>query len=326
MRSLVRKGAKKILARALPWVISCLRGSNGGSLWVLLFHEVSDEPWKRQLLPGIVMTREEFRRILEVLRCHFQVASLWDSLQRLEQHRLTGPTAAITFDDGYSGFFSDALPILKEMKMHTTAFVCGDPVFHRRWTWDWALYHLRMIVGPEVIEGLIGPFRDTPEGILQTAAKQLTRDLIDSIHCEAARHSLPDADPIYLTEEQLRLLPSDTIEIGSHTWFHPRLEMMPEKDWQWEFTENHNYLSQFPAYRPIQAIPFGQRNHFSLQMIDWASRNLGLRTFASYGGICRAPRPGRDYFRISVDGVPASALPSRLALHGVKSLFDPGIT
>lgn len=323
-RSFVSRTAKRLLfAPALPWVISRLRGANGGCLWVLCYHEVSDDPLKHQLLPGVVITRKDLLRSIKALRRHFRVASLWDSLQRLEQQQLTEPTVAITFDDGYSGFFTDVLPILEETDTCATVFVCGDPVRHRRWTWDWELFHLRRIAGPAALEALLGAFDDTTSGIREAAASRLTRALIDVIHQEAFRHPLPDANPLYLTEEQLRFVPQDRVEIGGHTWSHARVEAMPEEDWKRELSENHAYLSQFPAYRPIQAIPFGgQRDHCTPQMVEWANRILGVRTFTSYGGVCREPGPDRDYFRLGMEDVPATALLGHLALHGWRFSWD----
>lgn len=92
---------------------------------VLMYHEVL--PDALDIPSWLVVRRSRFRRQMKYLKRHFRVLSLDAAVEYLatsaKQTRAWRPPAVITFDDGYAGNFSCALPVLKELQLPFTVYV-----------------------------------------------------------------------------------------------------------------------------------------------------------------------------------------------------------
>src|SRR5208283_3183748 len=91
---------------------------------ILTYHSISDGNPPLQISPGL------FAQQLEWLRANVGVAPLGEVVDALANHKpLPERTVVLTFDDGYSDFFSSAAPVLRRLKLPATIFVltgfCG---------------------------------------------------------------------------------------------------------------------------------------------------------------------------------------------------------
>lgn len=90
-----------------------------------MYHEVL--PDELDIPSWLVVRRSRFRRQMKYLKRHFRVLSMDDVMDYLvtsaSQKRTRRPPAVITFDDGYAGNFSCALPVLKELQLPFTVYV-----------------------------------------------------------------------------------------------------------------------------------------------------------------------------------------------------------
>lgn len=113
------------LAKALVTSLQALRmaeptRSPGEGLRILCYHRVANE--RDQL----AVSRRRFRRQLELIAASgFQVVDLW-SYDFAAPPR--GRQLAITFDDGYSDFATDALPELERLGFPAVVFVVPEAV------------------------------------------------------------------------------------------------------------------------------------------------------------------------------------------------------
>lgn len=105
------------LPRAFKWV-----RRDRQSLLILCYHGVSGDDehvWDSRLY----IHKEAFRRRLQTLSDFgYRVLPLSEAFQRLRQDALTGPTAVLTFDDGWHDFYSVAWPILQEFGFPATVY------------------------------------------------------------------------------------------------------------------------------------------------------------------------------------------------------------
>ena len=85
---------------------------------VLMYHRVSVQPAGDQLTVAPAL----FTRQMDILARSCRVVSLDRAVAELDQERVQ-PAVAITFDDGYRDFLTQALPVLRRFGLPATIFV-----------------------------------------------------------------------------------------------------------------------------------------------------------------------------------------------------------
>lgn len=108
---------RRSLPRAWKWVRRDRR-----TLLILCYHGVSktdEHVWD----PRLYIHAETFRRRLQTVReLGYQILPLQEAVDRLNQNSLSGPTAVVTFDDGWHDFHQVAWPILKDLACPATVY------------------------------------------------------------------------------------------------------------------------------------------------------------------------------------------------------------
>lgn len=90
-----------------------------------MYHEVLPDHLD---IPSWLVVREaRFRRQMRYLKRHFSILSMDEAVDYLataaKQVKARRPPAVITFDDGYAGNFSCALPVLRALQLPFTVYV-----------------------------------------------------------------------------------------------------------------------------------------------------------------------------------------------------------
>ncbi len=105
------------LPRPLHWIQRARR-----TLLILCYHGVSQTD-EHEWDPTLYIEPDLFRRRMQAIRDFgYQVLPLQEAVDRLREDRLSGPTAVLTFDDGWHDFYSAAWPILKDFKFPATVY------------------------------------------------------------------------------------------------------------------------------------------------------------------------------------------------------------
>jgi peptidoglycan/xylan/chitin deacetylase (PgdA/CDA1 family) len=103
---------------------------------VLCYHNVVGPDARGLGDPGTHMGVEDFSRHMEWLAKCYRVLSL-EELLSLPRGKPVRGAAAITFDDGYTGVFEHALPVLEALSLPATLFVvAGAPDSGAGFWWD----------------------------------------------------------------------------------------------------------------------------------------------------------------------------------------------
>ena len=100
-----------------------LRAAGQAPAVVLFYHRVADDrlnPW--------TISNAAFERQIRWLRRRFEMVSLAEAQRRIRSGRNARPTVTITFDDGYADNCRHGLPLLVELGVPCTYFVCSDNI------------------------------------------------------------------------------------------------------------------------------------------------------------------------------------------------------
>lgn len=213
---------------------STRRAIRAACMRIVMFHGVGDRSF----------STEDFERVLRYLAKHFEIVSLAEIERRTHSRlRLQGRELALTFDDGLRNNATVAYPLLREMELPATFFLCPGLIDSGRWLWnheararleslaDAALPALRESLGMEA------PPRgsNAVEAVVEAmkALGPAERERAE----EAVRRATPgfQPQPVHrrhydlMSWEEVRGLDPALIGIGSHTFTHPILTTLDDE-------------------------------------------------------------------------------------------------
>jgi peptidoglycan/xylan/chitin deacetylase (PgdA/CDA1 family) len=111
------------------------RHQDGGL--ILCYHNVVTRAEAGEGDPSLHMPRDRFAQQLHWLVTHYDVVPLVEFIHRVETGATLRSIAAITFDDGYTGVFEHAVPVLDALGLPATVFVvAGAPERLDGFWWD----------------------------------------------------------------------------------------------------------------------------------------------------------------------------------------------
>jgi peptidoglycan/xylan/chitin deacetylase (PgdA/CDA1 family) len=91
---------------------------------------------------GLHEARKRFERQMGWLAAHYDVVPLHELVDRLTRGALLRSVAAVTFDDGYTGVFEHAVPILDALGIPATVFIVADAAGRTApFWWDGSTVH-----------------------------------------------------------------------------------------------------------------------------------------------------------------------------------------
>jgi len=212
----------------------------GRRVLILSYHRVVDdfEGERKRCIPGLLISRETFRRHLEeARRAGYELASLEDALEVLAGRRSAArDLCVITFDDGYRDVYRHAFPILKELGVPATvylpaAFIGTDQRFnHDR------LFHLaRMALGQRKRPGVrllepVAAGRTTLSAALDDyLGDHRTQELLSLIGTleEAVKGPLQPESGDVMSWDEVREMHRAGVAFGAHTLGHCVLTTEP---------------------------------------------------------------------------------------------------
>ncbi|HEY8599262.1 MAG TPA: polysaccharide deacetylase family protein [Thermomicrobiales bacterium] len=178
---------------------------------ILAYHRISDEERSPLFVPPW-----RFRQQMNYLRLHHRVVPLADLVATLRHgERLTAPTVAITFDDGYRDNLTEAAPILRDFDLPATLFLATDPQERGEPFW-WDILELAGIADPETLSGL----KTRPHDEFRLAIDLARANLA----AEALNYTMRR---LYLTWDEVRQWTALGHSVGAHTATHPILSRVP---------------------------------------------------------------------------------------------------
>ncbi len=225
------------LSRAVHWLTyvtgqSVRKARHQAVNRVLMFHGVG----------GDAFPTDTLRAVLTLCRRNFEVAPLGDLIARAD-----GGALALTFDDGLRNNATVAAPLLTELELPATFFVCPELIDDGRWLWNHeARERLRSLSHGQRVAVHAGDIEDTIER-MKSMTLSARAAAETQIH-EASRNFDPSAAQReafdMMSWDDLRALDTRLITVGSHSSSHPILPTLDEAELEREIRDSRARLEQ----------------------------------------------------------------------------------
>ena len=267
-----------------------------GNSFILMFHEV-----------GVgKMPADAFRRLLLALQRVFSFRTIDEIHQRSPKDQ--APRIHLTFDDGLRNQFDFAYPILKELGIPATFYVCPDLIDARSWVWT---YEIRQRVETmskgsrlDLARALFCASIETDAIMARIRSLPLQARL--DLHSDVRRETntfqpTPEQRLKFdlMDWDELRQLDPQLITIGSHTMGHAMVNTLTPEQAEYEIVESRRTLERRLNREVIHfCYPNGQLGPAAEPFV-----RLTYRTATTTAGHClaaegidphRLPRLGAD--------------------------------
>lgn len=282
---------------------------------ILMFHRVqprASEVFENHLgLPSLIISVENFRKLLDFVKEHFHATALSAfSQSSINGEKMTNSLCALTFDDGYRDFLLYAWPELCRRNLPVTVFLptamIGAPAMF--W-WD-ELYHACMTserFSPdsflEPAAGLAKQLVDLPKAKRSTAVYELIdavqgwsqkdlQHLIEGLEEKQNGNGAAEANAL-LEWDEIRGLHREGVQFGSHTRHHCNLKTLSFEDAKREIEISKRELEDV-LHEPIAtfAFPGGHLTDEAVRLLSASGYTLACSTRLGFN------RLGKDVYRL----------------------------
>jgi peptidoglycan/xylan/chitin deacetylase (PgdA/CDA1 family) len=272
----------------------------------VLYHNIVAEPLDSFDQAAGRVHVDDFRREMETLLRKYRPISVETMLEHLESGETCDDEAVITFDDGYRGVLTHALPVLKELGAPAAVFVVTghvSPESSSLMHFDELEAAFRWTSVPEVrldflglpamnldsIEDRVWCMREVKETLKRMAEcerRKMHQAVLECLGTEPAWlfwRANEDARFRTLSWEEMKKLMVAGISIGSHTRSHRTLSQLPEPELQVEIQGSLGDLrNRLGLDTAGFAHPYGSAEHINdlaAQTVKEAGYSFCFTTF-----------------------------------------------
>ncbi len=214
----------------------------------------------------------------EHIRRHYHPVSLTEVADSLRGGApLPANALAVTVDDGYRDFVTDAHPVFRAYDIPATVFVVTDFLDGRQWLWQdivgFALTRTRKRTVAIDHGAFCERLKEVPVAARERAIAELLRDL------EVDLPERPPEEYAPMTWDDARRLAADGVEIGVHTKTHPILSQVADRERLREEIVTPRERIEEEVGRPALhfCYPNGRRQDFTTDAVDLVQA-AGFRT------------------------------------------------
>lgn len=244
------------------------RWATAERLVAVLFHHVTDDSRWRRDDPltrglGVDISVSAFEHRIRWLIERYKPISL-DDVLRTPASNSRSSRLLVCFDDGYASVYELAAPILKKFGVPWCFFINGRSVGNKTLPVDNMVAYIANVHGTKRLSKLAGmPVQSARRFIgdylcglepakRRTIIEELAFDLgIDTN--EIARNA-----QLFVTEQQIRMLAQNNVEIGNHTFDHAHCRTLNAEGAVVQVDENARIIEQISG-KPVRAFayPYG---------------------------------------------------------------------
>ena len=251
----------------------------------LSYHRII-EPRSEGFDPMVVITTSAdlFREQLKWLALNFCPTTLGDLVRGLKSGQVADGSVAVTFDDGYRDNLTAALPILEEMQVPATIFVCTGLIDGTIIPWWYELEHI--ITHSTVLDfsWRNRPIRLSLESaqqkqtgflVLHGIFKRLTFVEQQSLLETLRPHAPPfDSRQLFLTWQELGVLARHPlITLAAHSHLHPVMRFCTDSELDLEMTTPiQRFSEELSLSIEHVAFPFGSEDDADQRESEAAAR------------------------------------------------------
>ena len=263
------------ISKPFRWMLS-----KNNDLVILTFHRVSDDA--DQMWPPIPIA--SFRLLMEKLVKEFQIIDIND-LTRLSANSDL-PYMVVTFDDGYSDFVENAVPILLDLGIPACQSVCPSLIDKRKPPWTQVLsvclnsFGQKYLTLPDGTNFKIS--KPVNEKMFLALCDRLYAidDEIRSLWVDNLAETLKVAFDLYsmMTWDDIRSCIKDGFSIGSHSYSHRNLSKIMESELlETEIAFSHQRILEETGVAPsVFSFPNGLYSDNSLKVVEKSGYSIVL--------------------------------------------------
>jgi peptidoglycan/xylan/chitin deacetylase (PgdA/CDA1 family) len=280
---------KSLAYRFLSWLVDNLVTKKRYSEmqgFILLYHRISDEEdWSYPPLPLL-----HFQAHCGDIKKHFTVLPLAELVERRRNRQPLGGCCAITFDDGYLDYLTNAAPILCEYGLPSTNFLVSDCVLTGVTTWNArllrCLYKLKN-------KNFFAQRESKYSGTTLEEVGQLSAADREQFIIRLEEEVKPEPGPSMITASHL--VSNSLINYGSHTKTHAMLNFQSAQGVYLELKESREVLGPILGKEPeFVAYPSGQYSPSIVECAQSAGYEaafiVGQRHFSHSDSLFALPR------------------------------------
>jgi len=259
---------QSLLLHALKLIATLVSGlGKEKKLFILIYHRVLDD---QDYMRPVEVDKKVFTWQMELLANYFNVLPLAEALEKNKTATLPSRAVAITFDDGYSDNYLNALPILKKYGLNATFFIASGYLNGGIMWNDQVVESIRRMTLDKIDLTEVGldTYQIDNEIEKSTASQQIINKIkhLDVIE----RQKIADfislkveqmPTDLMMTNEQVIKLHQSGMEIGGHTVSHPIMAKLDEQTVEKELKNNKQRLEKLLNTRlRFFAYPNGKPN------------------------------------------------------------------
>jgi peptidoglycan/xylan/chitin deacetylase (PgdA/CDA1 family) len=249
-------------------------------------------------------------RQLRWLKRRFQIVPLRSIVAAAANGGAVGGKLALTFDDGLRSNVAVAYPILHQLAIPATFFICPGLVDRGSWLWNHeARQRMRRIDAavrcelaaewgaPHEVE----PFIEWMKTLEVEKRKRVEARLREATPCFAPTPDEREEFDVASWAELRRLDPA-VVTIGSHTLTHPILPATPPAEVETEVRDSRRLLER-GLQRPVELFAYPNGDH-NAAVEACVRKHYRAAVTASRGWVCR----GADTHRLPRLAAPRGVL------------------
>jgi peptidoglycan/xylan/chitin deacetylase (PgdA/CDA1 family) len=292
---------KLFLKRSVKSVAALAQGFRKplqNSVTILGYHRVVADIQKaeKNSIYGLVVSSETFREHCRILKKNFDVVSLREAAEYLEDGIYSRrPKAVITFDDGYLDNYEVAFPILRKLDLPATIFLPttmigkDEPLSHDKAFWlaknalekkiELKSIFLKANLSKETAHNSanVSDVLELTDKIVYLPVEQ--RDIIIDELEKILEITQYPAEYKLLNWEMVREMNKNGIYFGDHTATHPVLPLEDEKSFEIEIFESKKILEKELGNTAVSfAYPNGKYNEEIRKQIIKAGYRVAVTT------------------------------------------------
>jgi peptidoglycan/xylan/chitin deacetylase (PgdA/CDA1 family) len=290
-------------------IISGMFGAIGGyhvvkrfvqpAITIIVYHRIIADD-HNGIKPYLSVTESNLRNQIRFYKREYLLLSLDEAIEQLQNCSIERKSLVITFDDGYEDNYSLGMKVFQEEGVRPAVFITTGPVDRQADLWP---DRLRRLILDSVIESPVKIERASitikPKTSSRIQALRAAIAYVKTLDLIQRESFLNDLENIFsppatysslmLDWNQVGMLASRGVTIGSHTVNHPFLAQIPEDVAGFEIGESKRILEEKTGRKiNMFAYPNGKLRDFTPKTVELLRRSGYVAAVTTMRGVNRA--------------------------------------